>query len=122
MEEVDVLYNRFGKPIFRIFSNGRIVTFGGKSAGFLQGDSLYNYQGKHVGWYSEGLVRDHNGHVVGFGENVTDTIHPFLPFKQFKPFADLTQFEPFRPFTQFEPFRPFKSFIWSNIGLENIFN
>lgn len=121
MEEIDVLYNRFGKPIFRIYSKGRIVTFGGKSVGFLQGDSLYNYHGKHIGWYSDGLIRDHYGQVVGFGEHVTDHMHPFLPFKQFKPFAYLPQFEPFRPFLQFEPFRPFKSYGWSNVLLEKIF-
>jgi len=121
-QEIDVIYNRFGEPIFRVLTDGRIVTFAGKSAGFIEGDNLYNYKGKHVGWFSEGLVRDHHGHVVGFGENVTDSIHPFLPFKQFKPFRHFIQFEPFRPFKQFEPFRPFKSFGWSNISLENLFN
>lgn len=122
MDEIDVIYNRFGKPIYRILSDGRIVTFSGKSAGFLQGESLYNYHGKHVGWHSGGLIRDHHGHVIGFGENVTDSLHPFLPFKQFKPFASFVEFEPFRPFTQFEPLRPFKSFAWSNISLESLFN
>ena len=122
MGEIDVIYNRFGKPIFRLFSNGRIVTFSGASAGFLLGDNLFNYNGKHVGWYAGGLVRDHQGHVVGFGEKVNDSTHPFLPFKQFKPFAGFVQFEPFRPFTQFEPFRPFKSLAWSNLSLEGLFN
>ncbi len=122
MNEVDIIYNRFGKPIYRLFDNGRIVDFSGRSFGFLQGNSLYNYQGRHIGWYSNGIVRDHSGNVVGFGEVVTDSIHPFLPFKQFKPFAGFVQFEPFRPFLQFEPFRPFKSYLWSGVELENLFN
>lgn len=122
MEEVDVIYDRYGKPVFRLLDNGRLVRFNGSSAGFLVDNNLYDYRGRHVGWYSEGLVRDHHGHVVGFGKNVTDNVHPFLPFKQFKPFAGFVQFEPFRPFLSFEPFRPFKSYAWSNILLENIFN
>ncbi|MGE5041331.1 MAG: 4-fold beta flower protein [Candidatus Levyibacteriota bacterium] len=121
MREIDVIYNRYGHPMFRLFGNGRIVTFQGKSAGFIKGDSLYNYEGKHVGWYSDGLIRDHQGLVVGFGQRVTDGIKPFLPFKQFKPFPSPLEFEPFRPFTEFEPFRPFKSFYWSDIELESLF-
>lgn len=121
MKEIDVIYDRYGRPIYRLMNNGRIVTFFGESVGFLKSDSLYNYEGKHVGWYSHGLIRDHQGQVVGFGQNVTDGIKPFLPFKQFKPFASLVGYEPYRPLTEFEPFRPFKSFYWSDIELENIF-
>ncbi len=120
--EIDVIYDRYGKPVFRLLSNGRVVKFNGVNAGFLVRDNLYTYRGRHVGWYAEGLVRDHHGHVVGFGENVVDNVHPLLPFKQFKPFAGFLQFEPFRPFLPFEPFRPFKSYAWSNILLENLFN
>jgi hypothetical protein len=122
MQEIDIIYDRYGRPVFRVLDNGRFVTFSGKNMGFLKGDSLYNYVGRHVGWYSNGLVRDHQGNVVGFGQNVTDSIRPFLPFKQFKPFASFVEFESFRPFTQFEPFRPFKRFYWSDIDLDNLFN
>lgn len=120
--ESDVIYNRFGKPIFRLLNNGRIITFPGVSKGFLKGDSLYNYNGKHVGWFVQGLVRDHQGHVVGFGEKVTDSTHPYLPYKQYKPYAGYVQYEPYRPYLPYEPYRPYKSYSWSNIDLESIFD
>ena len=122
MEEADVIYNRFGKPIFRVLSDGRFVTFSGKNVGFMAGDNLYNYRGKHVAWFTEGLIRDHHGNVVGFGERVTDTIRPFLPFKQFKPFPGFIQFPPFRPYLNVEPYRPYKMYSWSSITLEALFN
>jgi hypothetical protein len=122
MNEIDVIYNRFGKPIFRLLSDDRLVTFPGKNAGFLVGDNLYNYTGKHVGWFSEGLVRDHYGHVVGFGEKVTDSIHPLLPYMQYKPYAGYVQYEPYRPYLQYEPYRPYKAYSWSSISLESLFN
>lgn len=121
MKEVNVIYNRFGKPVLRLLSDGRLVTFQGKNMGFLVKDNLYNYKGKHVGWFADGLIRDHHGQVVGFGEAVADPIHPFLPFKQFKPFAGHVQYPPYRPYLQYEPYRPFKSYSWSNIPLENLF-
>lgn len=122
LKEIDVLFNRFGKPIFRLLPNGRIVTFSGKSKGFLVGDNLYNYKGKHTGWYSGGLIRDHRGNIVGFGENVTDSTHPFLPYKQYKPYPSYVEYEPYRPYLQHEPYRPYKMYGWSNIPLENIFD
>lgn len=121
-EEVDVIYNRYGKPILRLLSDGRFVTFLGINLGFLDGDNIYNYKGKHVGWFSEGLIRDHHGHVVGFGEHVTDLTRPFLPFMQYKPYAGYVHYEPYRPYLQYPPYRPYKSYSWSNIPLEEIFN
>ena len=122
MTEIDVLYNRYGQPIFRVLENGRVVTFSGKSVGFVKNNSLYNYSGKHVGWYSNGLVRDHIGQVVAFGGYVTDIYKPFLTYKQYKPYAGFVEYEPFRPYTQFEPHRPYKSYGWSTQNLETLFN
>lgn len=122
MNEIDTIYNRYGEPILRLFDNGRFVTFDGASVGFLHGDNLYNYRGRHVGWYEGGLMRDHHGAVVGFGENPTDTPRPFLPFKQFKPFPGFPEFEPHRPMRQFVPFKPFKQLNWSDVEPDGLFS
>lgn len=121
-KEIDVIYNRFGEPLLRLLKNGRFVGFDGKSYGFLAKSNLYNYQGKHVGWFEKGIVRDHNGLCVGFGENPTDTPRPFTPFKQFKPFRGFVEMEPFRPFKERSPFKPFKKFGWSRIDLIDLFS
>ncbi len=122
MNEIDVIYNRYGTPVLRLMDNGRILNFNGKNVGF-QDDfgNLFSYKGKHVGWLENGIMRDHNGACVGFGQNPTDVPRPFLPFKQFKPFPGFPQFEPFRPFKQFSPFKPFKQFAWSDTEPENLF-
>ena len=120
-QDIDVIYNRYGEPVLRLLDNGRIVDFNGKNFGFIDGINLYNYGGQHVGWYENGIMRDHNSFVVGFGEYPTDIPRPFLPFKQFIPFKGFVEFEPFRPFKQFAPFRPFKRFEWSDIDPRNLF-
>ncbi|RJR29204.1 hypothetical protein C4564_02590 [Candidatus Microgenomates bacterium] len=122
MKTIDVIYNRFGKPIYRMLNDGRLVYFDGRNGGLWVKNNLYNYRGKHVGWYEGGLVRDHQGRIVGFGEKVTDTIRPFLPFKQFKPFSSSPHMKPLKPLLQFEPFKPFKSYGWSSINLGNFFD
>lgn len=120
-EEIDVVYNRYGEPILRLLDNGRFVGFDGKSIGFIDGINLYNYKGEHVGWFENGIMRDHNSACVGFGENSTDIPRPFLPFKQFKPFPSFVEHEPFRPFKQFAPFEPYKKSGWSEIEPRDLF-
>ena len=120
-EEIDVIYNRYGKPVLRYLKAGRIVGFNGKSIGFVSGINLYNYKGKHVGWYEKGIMRDYNGNCVGFGENPSDTPKPFLPFKQFKPFPAFVELEPFKPFKQSSPFKPFKQYGWSDTEPNELF-
>jgi hypothetical protein len=119
--EVDVIYNRYGEPVLRLLANSRIVGFDGKSYGFFDGVHLYNYKGQHVGWYEDGVMRDHDGACVGFGEAPSDFPRPFLPFKQYKPFPAFVEFEPFRPFKTFAPFKPIKKFGWSEIEPMGLF-
>lgn len=120
--EIDVIYNRYGEPVLRLLDNGRLVGFDGLSVGFLEGVNLYNYRGKHVGWFENGIMRDHDSECVGFGENVMDVPRPLLPFKQFKPFPAFVQFEEFRPFRQMAPFRTVKKYGWSELDPLTLFS
>lgn len=120
-KEVDVFYDRYGAAKLRQLDNGRLVSFGGKSIGFISGIHLYNYQGQHVGWLENGIIRDLNGNTVAFGKTPTDSPRPFLPFKQFKPFPAFVEIEPFRPYKQFPSFKSYKSFGWSVISPIGLF-
>lgn len=121
MKEVDIIYDKNGKPLLRLLENGRIVNFNGESLGFIDHEDVYDYNGTHRGWYIDGIFRDHNGDSIGFGEEVTDPRHPPLPFKQMKPFSGFVEFEPFRPFQEFPPFKPFFTMSWSNYDPISIF-
>ncbi len=105
----------------RLRSNGRLVDFSGRNIGFLSGDNLYNDEGRHVGWYEGGIMRDHGGFCTGFGENVTDQLHPLLPVRQLKPVPALPRFEPLRPPKRLSPLKPYKSFRWSNFDPIDLF-
>lgn len=121
MNEVTTIYDRFGYPELRLLENGRLVTFQGHSAGFLKGDGVYNYNGKHVGWYENGILRDHFGNVVGFDENPTDYPSPILPIQFIKPIPAIEEVEQIRPVTQIPPIKPIKTFQWSVFTPINLF-
>lgn len=122
MQEVDVIYNRYGEPSLRLMDNARLVGFDGRSYGFIDGDNLYNYGGVHVGWYEKGIMRDHDGAVVGFGENPTDSPRPFLPYRQYKPYPAYVEYEPYRPYEQYAPYRPYKQYGWSEFNPLSLFS
>jgi hypothetical protein len=45
-------------------SNGEPVAYIDKNTG-----GVYGYNGKILGWYSDGTIRDTNGLIIGFAEN-----------------------------------------------------
>lgn len=57
-EETDVIYDEAGQPALRLLADGRLVDFHGKSIGFVDSGSVYNYQGRHCGWYEAGTKEE----------------------------------------------------------------
>ncbi|MFH0896631.1 MAG: hypothetical protein V1850_01090 [Candidatus Bathyarchaeota archaeon] len=112
-EEVGVIYGRSGQSRLMVLTDGRLVDFGGRSIGFLDSSNAYNYEGRHCGLYEDGILRDHGGDCVGFGELVADTIHPLLPSKRVRPIHSLVEVEPLRPEIKISPPKPLKTLNWS---------
>jgi len=76
---------------------------------FLEGEDIYGFNGKHLGWFLHGVVYDPDGHIVAaVPEAFKSPVAP-PPFKAFK------QFRPFKAFKEFKPFRPFLSKTWSSM-------
>lgn len=119
--EVGVIYDRSGQSRLMVFQSGRLVDFSGKSIGFLDSISGYNYEGHHCGWYEDGILRDRSGDCVGFGELVTDKLHPLLPSKITRPLCGLVEVEPIRPEIQIIAPKPLKTINWSTSTLVSLF-
>lgn len=107
MEET--IYNVQGKPEAYIdYSDEEtIYLWDGTPVAYLNKDNVYGFNGKHLGWYEDGVVRDHTGYIVGFNKKAANVFVAFEPFKAFKKF---------KPFKSFEAFAPFKPFYHSAIG------
>ena len=83
--------------------------YGGSYQGGRADDPTFN--GAHLGWLENGIVRDHGGYAVGFVKGAVNMFTGFEPFKPFK------QFKPFRAFPQFPPFKPFNMNMFSRTPL-----
>jgi len=110
------LFNSEGKPVAYIAEELTNYLWSGKPVAYLDEDSsggfhVYGFNGKHLGWFVRGIIRDHQGHRVGGVKEV------FLSSTQFEPFKSFKQFKPFKSFKEFAPFRPFFDNTWSDTSL-----
>lgn len=87
-----------------------IYLWSGKAVAYLESDSaggfhVYGFNGKHLGWFVAGIVRDHQG-------NAACALKEHLQTTQFEPFKAFKQFKPFKAFKEFAPIRPLFSTSW----------
>ena len=100
MEET--LYDLEGNPIAYIaYDNNTIYLWNGTPVAYLEPDStIYGYNGKHLGWFEQGVMRNLNGEWNGFNKAAANVFVKFEPFKAFK------QFLPFKSFKEFKHIKP----------------
>lgn len=103
MEET--LYDIQGNPIAYIAYGNEAVIYmwQGKPVAYLHGDCIYGFNGKHLGWYDRGIIRNTDGLINGFNKKASDVFVKFEPFKEFK------QFIPFKSFREIAHTKPFFS-------------
>ena len=113
-EVLDVIFDQNGEASLCFLENGRIVDFDGRDIGFLDSGNVYNYQPRHCGRYEGGILIDHSGKCVGFGEEVTELAdsadwlldtpgvrYPELPPRISKPFRGQLRIELPRPSAEY---------------------
>ncbi len=61
------LYNKHGRAVAYIAEDGEtIYTWDGRAVGYLQGERLVGWNGKQLGWFTNGTVFDIFGFRAGF--------------------------------------------------------
>ncbi len=90
-----------------------IYLWNGTPVAYLDSENkIYGFNGKHLGWFEDGILWNHNGYKSGFNKNSVPVFAKFEPFKTFK------QFKPFKAFKEFSKVKPFKSSTVSDESLE----
>jgi hypothetical protein len=113
MNDEITLYEPDGTPTVYIADDDErtFYTWDGHPCAYLHEDHIYGYNGRHLRWFEDGIVWDHDGNRVGY---IKDTLKSFASFKPFKAFKN---FKSFKSFKEFAPFKPFKSLSDSTIPL-----
>ncbi|MDO6681202.1 hypothetical protein Q4551_02780 [Oceanobacter sp. 5_MG-2023] len=82
-----------------------IYLWSGEPVAYLTEDSsggyhVYGFNGKHLGWFVGGVVRDHKGDAAcGKKEVMQSTKYePYKSYKQYKPYKAYKEYAPYRPY------------------------
>lgn len=111
------MFDRWGKGVAYISTDEdlTIYTFDGKPTVYLfhKGEMyyIYGFNGKHLGWYEDGIVRDHRGDAVGFTEGII-RIHT-----EIEPLKSVKHEKPFKARIEEPPIKPLPSRRWSTTAL-----
>ena len=101
------LFDKDGNPFayIAVDDESTIYSWAGTPTAYLVRDNnqthIYSFQGKHLGWFEEGVVRDHSGHVAAFTKgsitNVLTKLEPLKALKQLKPLKSVRELSPLKP-------------------------
>ena len=117
----NVFYDLNGKPSCYTDDGIHLFDFSGNILAYIDGDSIFHFSGKHLGWFVDGWIRDHNGACVFFSETANNS-GPLKPLKQLVPLKSLKQLLPLKGLKELKPLKALTSISWSNYGKEIFFN
>jgi len=104
------LFNSEGKATAYVADDDDLTIYlwGGKPVAYLSGDNIYGFNGKHLGWCVKGIIRDHDGNVVGVTKNATTIYTENEPYKGYK------EYKPYKSYKEYAPYKPYWSNNWSS--------
>lgn len=82
-------------------------------------DSIYSFNGRHLGFFENGQIWDHSGKVILFTPQATGG--PIKPLRGLKPLKSLKALKPLKSLHCLKPLKPLKSLSWSNHSANNYF-
>ena len=98
------LFDFKGRAVAYIAEDQTIYLWEGKPVAYLDGQAkdgldIYGFNGKHLGWFKDGILYDNDGYAVG---GIKETfrsptqLEPIKGLKELKPLQSLKELEPLR--------------------------
>ncbi|MGL4874001.1 MAG: 4-fold beta flower protein [Clostridium sp.] len=107
-----VFYNQRGRAICYTEDNEHIFLFSGEPVAYINGNSVYGFNGEHLGWFENGWILDHVCYYKYFSEIATGG--PVKPVKHVKPVKCVKRVRPVKCVKRVRPVKCVKHLRWSS--------
>ena len=116
-EEI-TLYNLEGEAVAYTDANDEDLTiymWNGTPVAYLVPEkgtfNIYGFNGEHLGWFEDGMVRDHEGYIVGFRKGATSIYTKYEHYKAYK------KYKPYKNYKKYAPYKPYNKIQFSDESL-----
>lgn len=117
--ETTLFDSRGNAVAYIVERSGTIFLFSGTPVAYLHQKSfgadfaIFGFNGQHLGWFDDGIVRDSDGYAVGFRRGAVSNVIPRV-----EPIKRVKRIEPVRRPRRLEPLQPFFRSSFSRVPLE----
>jgi len=109
------LFDKNGSAVAYISSDGTIYLWDGRPVAYLLENHVYGFNGKHLGWFENGIMYDGDGYRIGFSREkcpVVTQIEPVKSVKHVKSVKSVKSIAPIKPiFSLANSNKKFKEFL-----------
>jgi hypothetical protein len=106
------LYDRTGRVYAWLHQTGKIYGLKGENLAFVDGDSIYAWNGAHIGWWRDSHIRDSVGYVALFAAEARIT-GVSKPVRAVRPVRPAREVSPANPLKGAKPVKPSWRSAWS---------
>ena len=111
-------YDKSGRPVVYCHDEVHVYAFSGEPLAYFRTNSVYSFNGSHVGWYLNGWIYDREGFALVFSEKSRGG--PLRPLKKLKPLRSLRMLRPLKSIRENRPLRPLLRSQWSSLRFEDL--
>jgi hypothetical protein len=109
---MEALYGRTGRVYAWLHETGKIYGLRGENLAFVDTDSVFAWNGAHIGWWQDGHLRDRSGCVAFFTAEARN-LGVTRPVRAVRPVKPVRAVSPVKPVKAVKPARPVKRSAWS---------
>lgn len=109
------LYDRTGS-VAAFLDGSRIMNTRGMGLGWISNGSIYDYHGRHLGWWESDHARGPDGGVMLWKPGAS--LGVLTPIPRIPPIPPIPAIERIRPIPSFPPLKPMKRPMWSAYRLQ----
>lgn len=79
-----------------------IYLWNGDPVAYIDIENVYGFNGRHLGWFSDSMIIDHNGQSPCVMKNRypgNTNYESFKSYKLYKPYKSYQEYAPYKPYT-----------------------
>ena len=104
------LFNSNGEAVAYIaVDHLTIYLWNGDPVDYIDDENVYGFNGKHLGWFSESVIIDHNGDSPCVMKNRYPGYTNYESYKSYK------SYKPYKLYQEYAPYKPYTSNSFSSI-------